>query len=133
MLDVGGIRTTEAIYLGVIGVKMPLQTMLGYYSRTVVIVIVIVNSIFLQRPQNRGRGNQLIHRRLSKTKSIGSGSDPESQAGRQSVRRLWWMVFGVETWREVGGRGQIRIGFVEELWRDSKGWGFCLVRIGWGG
>jgi len=24
------------------------------------------------------------------------------------------MVFGVETWREVGGRGQIRIEFVEE-------------------
>src|SRR6218665_1275922 len=41
--------------------------------------------------------NQLIHRRLSKTKSIGSGSDPE----RQTVRRLWWMVFGVETGREV--------------------------------
>jgi len=40
------------------------------------------------------------------------------------------MVFGVETGREVGRRGQIRIGFVEEqcfkfevkqLWRDSKG------------
>ena len=46
--------------------------------------IVIVNSRFLQRPQKRSRGNQLIHRRLSKTKSIGSVSDPESQAGRQS-------------------------------------------------
>jgi len=31
------------------------------------------------------RGNQLIYRRLSKTKSIGSGSDPESQAGRQTA------------------------------------------------
>src|SRR6218665_883012 len=39
---------------------------------------------FLQRSQKRSRGNQLIHRRLSKTKSISSGSDPESQAGRQS-------------------------------------------------
>ena len=36
------------------------------------------------------------------------------ELGRQTVRRLWWMVFGVETGREVGGRGQIRIGFVEE-------------------
>ena len=43
---------------------------------------------------------------------------------------LWWMVFGVETGREVERRRQIRIGFVEEqcfklgvkeLWRDSKG------------
>ena len=42
---------------------------------------------------------------------------------------LWWMVFGVETGMEVGRRGQVRIGFVEEqcfefgvkeLWRDSK-------------
>jgi len=40
------------------------------------------------------------------------------------------MVFGVETGRELGRRGQIRIGFVEEqrfklgvkdLWRGSKG------------
>jgi len=39
-------------------------------------------------------------------------------------------MFGVETGREVGRRGQIRIGFVEEqrfkfgvkeLWRDSNG------------
>ena len=46
-------------------------------------VIVIVNSIFLQRSQKRGCGNQLIQWRVSKTKSIGSVSDPESQAGRQ--------------------------------------------------
>ena len=31
------------------------------------------------------------------------------ESGRQTVRRLWWMLFGVET-----GRRQIRIGFVEE-------------------
>ena len=52
--------------------------------RNLIIVIVIVNSIFLQRPQERSRGNQLIHRRLSKTKSIGNRSDPESQASIQS-------------------------------------------------
>ena len=46
------------------------------------IVIVIINSVFLQRPQKRSHENQLIHRRLSKTKSIGSRSDPESQASR---------------------------------------------------
>jgi len=39
----------------------------------VLIVIVIVNSIFLQRPQKQGRGNQLIHRRLSRIKSDGYG------------------------------------------------------------
>src|SRR6218665_917575 len=48
------------------------------------VVIVIVNSRFLQISQRRSRGKQFIHRRLSKAKSIGSGSDPESQAGRQS-------------------------------------------------
>src|SRR6218665_1891106 len=26
------------------------------------------------------------------------------ESGRQAVRRLWWMVFGVETGREVRGR-----------------------------
>src|SRR6218665_538035 len=66
--------------------------------------IVIVNSRFLQRPQKRNCRHHLIHRRLIKTKSIGSGQYPESQAGRQTVRRLWWMVLGVETGREVCGR-----------------------------
>jgi len=68
---------------------------------------------------------------MSKTKSIGSESDPESQAGKQSDDYGgWWMVDGVETRRQVGRRGQIRIVFVEEqcfkfgakeLWRDNKG------------
>ena len=70
--------------------------------------MVIVNSRFIERPQKRSRGNQLIHRRLTKTK--GCGQDPESQAGKQ----LWWMVFGVETGREVRGIRKIRIGFAKE-------------------
>ena len=57
-----------------------------------VIVIVIVNSIFLERPQKRSRRNQLIHRRLIKTESIGSGQDPESQAGRQSDGYGGWCL-----------------------------------------
>jgi len=56
------------------------------------IVIVIVNSRFLKRPQKRCRGKQLIHRRLSETKSIGSWSDPESQAGRQSDGYGGWCL-----------------------------------------
>ena len=53
---------------------------------------VIVYSVFLQRPQKRSRGNQLILRRLSKTKSIGSRSDPESQASRQSDGYGGWCL-----------------------------------------
>ena len=49
---------------------------------SIVIVIVMVNLKFLQRPQKRSSGNQLIYRRVYKTKSIGIGSDPEKQAGR---------------------------------------------------
>src|SRR6218665_840435 len=72
--------------------------------------IVIVNSIFpLKHPQKRGRGNHLIYRCLSKTKSIGSGSDLESQADRQSDGYGVWSLDG-----EGGrGKGQIRIGYVE--------------------
>ena len=44
-------------------------------------VIVIVNCIFLQRPQKRSRGNQLINRPFTK-KAIGRGHDPE--------RRDYW-------------------------------------------
>ena len=96
---------------------------------------VIANSGFLERPQKRSRGNQLIHRRLTKTKLIGSGQNPGSQAGR----RLWWMVFGVEMGREIRGSGRTSIGFakeqcfqfgVKEPWRDGKR--RCLSEfVGW--
>src|SRR6218665_3749511 len=43
-------------------------------------------------PTKRCRRNQLIHRRLTKTKLIGSGQDPESQAGRQSDRYGGWCL-----------------------------------------
>ena|SRR6218665_1672743 len=55
-------------------------------------LIVIVNLRFLQRPQKRSQRNQLIHSRLSKTKLIGSGSDPESQASRQSDGYGGWCL-----------------------------------------
>ena len=44
--------------------------------------------------QKLSLGNQLIHRRLSKRKSIGSGSDPETvrQAGRQSDGYGGWCL-----------------------------------------
>ena len=57
------------------------------------IVILIVNPRFLQHPQKRSRGKQSNHRRFSKTKSIGcSGSDPQSQAGRQSNSYDGWCL-----------------------------------------
>jgi len=43
-------------------------------------------------PTKQSHGNQLIYRRLSKTKSIGSVSDPESQADRQSDGYSGWCL-----------------------------------------
>ena len=68
-----------------------------------VIVIVIVNSRFLERTQKRSRGNQRIHRRLTKTKLFRQRSGSR-ESGSQTVRRQWWMVFGVETGMKVRGR-----------------------------
>ena len=50
-------------------------------------VIVIVNFWFPERPQKRSRRNQLIHRRLTKTKSI-------SAVKIQRVFTLWWVTNG---------------------------------------
>jgi len=64
---------------------------------------------------------------LFRTKSTGSGSDPESQAGKADSQTAMVDGFGVETGREQRRRGQVRIGFVaeqcfkfgvKELWRD---------------
>jgi len=63
----------------------------------------IVKSRFLQCPQKRSHGNQLIHRRLTRRKSIGRRKRSR-ESDRQTVRRLWWMVFGVEMGREAFGR-----------------------------
>src|SRR5688572_28723118 len=75
--------------------------------------IIIVNSIFLQRPQKRSRGNQLIHRRLTKTESIGRGSKSR-ESGRQTVRRLRWMMLRVDMAREVRGSEGIGLGFAKK-------------------
>ena len=96
-------------------------------------IMLFVNSRFLQRPQKRSCGNQVIHRRLSKTKSIGSGSGAETQTGWQSAVDLGRtaMVDGVWSLDGEGdrGRGWIRIGLVEEqcfqigvkeLWRVER-------------
>ena len=68
------------------------SSILPNYTRQNLSNIVIVNSRFLQRPQKRSQGNQVIHRRLSKTKSIGSGSDPQSRAGKQSDGYGGWCL-----------------------------------------
>src|SRR6218665_3087586 len=86
--------------------------------------IVIVNSRFLERPQKQSLRNQLIHRRLTKTKSIGSGQDPESQSGRQLNGYGGWCL---ELRYGDGGMGMTKnqcfqFG-VKELWRDGKGRG----------
>ena len=44
-----------------------------YLALASIIIIIIVNSRFLQRPQKRSHENQLIHQRLSKTNSTGRG------------------------------------------------------------
>jgi len=59
-------------------------------------IIVIVNLKLLQRPQKRSRGNQLIHRRLTKTKSIGR-QRVKLQRGRQAGSQMA-MVDGVWSW-----------------------------------
>ena len=50
---------------------------------------------FLQRPQNRSRGNQLILQALIQNK-IDRQRVRSRESGRQTVRRLWCIVFGVE-------------------------------------
>jgi len=68
-----------------------------------IIVIVIVNSRFLQRLQKRSRRELAYSQALNQNK-IDRQRPRSRESGRQTVRRLWWMVFGVETAREVRGR-----------------------------
>jgi len=59
------------------------------------VFIIIVNSRFLQCPQKWSCRNQLIHRRLSETKSIGKGSrsrESGRDAGRQSDSYGGWCL-----------------------------------------
>src|SRR6218665_95075 len=56
-----------------------------------VIVTVIVNLRFLQRPQKLNRGNQLIGRLLTRAKSIGSRSRSR-ESGRQNCQQFALVV-----------------------------------------
>src|SRR6218665_904320 len=99
-----------------------------------VIVSVIVNSRFLQRPPLRSRGNQLIplFQLITKTKSIGRGSRSRESGSLQTDSQTAMVngVWSFQTEREVWGRGCIRIGFaqtnsffqcgVKQLWRDGN-------------
>src|SRR6218665_1388994 len=61
------------------------------YSRNRIAIVIVIFRC-LERPQKRSRRNQLIHRRLTKTKSISSGQDPKSQAGRHSDGYGGWCL-----------------------------------------
>ena len=65
-------------------------------------LIVIVNFRFLERPQKRSRRNQLIHKRLTKTKSIGSAAAVKIQRVRQADSHTA-MVDGVWSLDGEGG------------------------------
>src|SRR6218665_876190 len=98
--------------------------------------IVIVNSRFLERPQKQSCRNRLIHRRLTKTKLIGSDKDPESQAGRQSdgyggwcLELRWGGRDGEDDESGFAKEQCFQFG-VKELWRDGKGRGLSEL-VGW--
>ena len=106
-----------------------LQSGWVHQSHVPYIIIVIVNSRFLQRPRKRNRGNHLIHRHLIRTKSIGRGvQEPDSKTGRQSDVYGGWCL-ELRTW---DWEGDMRIRFAKEqsfhfgakeLWKDCKRWG----------
>jgi len=75
--------------------------------------IVIVHSELLKRPHKRSRWNQLIHRHLTKTKSMDRGQDQESQTGRQLNGYDGYILFRVQTARKVWVRGLRNIGFMK--------------------
>ena len=60
------------------------QTQKSYLDTHVSIFVIRNRKLLISRAPTKAKSNQLIHRRLTKSKSIGSGQDPESQAGRQS-------------------------------------------------
>jgi len=63
-------------------------------------MIVDVSSRFLQRPQQAKSREPAYSQVLNQNKSI----DSESRS-RESVRRLWFIVFEVQRRREIWGRG----------------------------
>ena len=70
-------------------------------------LIVTVNSRFLQHPQKRSRGTSLFTGAYPKlTCKLDSQQVRSKESGRQTIRQLWWMVFGVETGGRQGGEDE---------------------------
>jgi len=71
------------------------------------ITVVIVNSISTALTKAKSR-ESAYSRALNQNKLIESRSRSR-EAGIQTVRRLWWMVFGVQRGSKVWGRGWIKV------------------------
>ena len=92
--------------------------------------------LLISRAPTKAKSQEPAYLQALNQNKIDRQRSRSSQAGRQTVRRLWWMVLGVETGREVWKRRCIRIGFAKEqcfkfglneLRRDGKGRGLSLV------
>ena len=72
----------------------------------------INRKLLISRVPTKAKSQEPVYSQALKNNKIEWSRSRES--GRQIVRRLWWMVLGVETGREVWGRQWIRIGFAKE-------------------
>src|SRR6218665_710840 len=67
-------------------------------------VIVILNSIDFYRAPTKAKSQEPAYSQALNQNKIDRQRSISRESGRQTVRRLWWMVFGVETGRQVRGR-----------------------------
>src|SRR6218665_59663 len=97
--------------------------------------------LLISRAPTKAKSQEPAYSQALNQNKIDRQRSRSRESGRQTVRRLWWMVLGVKTRREVHvwGRRCIGTGFakeqcfqfgVKELWRDGKGRGLSEL-IGW--
>ena len=96
-----------------------MHALLADGSFWVPIVIVIVNSRFLQRSQKCSNRNQLIHRHLIKATSICSGSRDRESAGRQ-LDSIGGRCLDLLRQKETGISKGFKRGFLKMEWVKSS-------------
>jgi len=67
------------------------------------------HKLMISRAPTKAKSQEPAHSQAVNQNKIDRQWSRSRESGRQTVRRLWWMVLGVETGREVWGWRWTRI------------------------
>jgi len=67
--------------------------------------------LLISRAPTKAKSQEPAYSQALNQNKINRQPSRSRESGRHTIKRLWWLVLGVQTRRKVWGRRWIRIGF----------------------